>query len=333
MKKYIVSILVASVFLVGAPFALPQASAADISIRDFVNLLVATGVIAPEKMPAVNAFLLTLDNSTASAPTAVSILTPEIAPTPIPLTAIFPACGPAKDTCASGTLVPGNSVNYGNSGNSCYNGVNVWQWKCNGKDALTRTVPKICRIFTAPRSATCAAQDVANSDSVTTVPNTYNLPPVAPTAPTCDLFVYSSWSACSANGTQTRTVTASAPNSCVGGSPILIQKCTPAVVNLAPHVEVAPIYVPPTAVTPICGRSKDTCSSGNVVSGKSVTYGNSGNTCYSGVSAWQWSCVGNDALTNKVIKTCRMFNAPRSATCAAQDVANNASITTVPGTI
>ena len=62
MKKYIVSILVASVFMASAPFAINQASAKDLSIRDFVNLLVIIGVITPDKMPAVNAFLASLDN-------------------------------------------------------------------------------------------------------------------------------------------------------------------------------------------------------------------------------------------------------------------------------
>lgn len=71
MKKYIVSILVASVFLLGAPFLAPKASAADLNIRDFINLLVAIGVITPEKMPAVNAYLLALDSSNSNPITPV----------------------------------------------------------------------------------------------------------------------------------------------------------------------------------------------------------------------------------------------------------------------
>ena len=62
MKKYIVSFLVASVFLLGAPFAIQQVSASDMSIKDFINLLVTIGVITPDKMPAVNTFLASLDN-------------------------------------------------------------------------------------------------------------------------------------------------------------------------------------------------------------------------------------------------------------------------------
>ena len=63
MKKYIVSILVASMFLIGAPFVVKLVSAQDLSLRDFINLLVAIGVITPDKMPAVNAFLANLDNN------------------------------------------------------------------------------------------------------------------------------------------------------------------------------------------------------------------------------------------------------------------------------
>lgn len=68
MKKYIVSILVASVFLIGTPFLAPKASAADLNIRDFVNLLVLIGVITPDKMPVVNAFLATLKDTHQSHP-------------------------------------------------------------------------------------------------------------------------------------------------------------------------------------------------------------------------------------------------------------------------
>jgi predicted GH43/DUF377 family glycosyl hydrolase len=63
MKKYIVSILIASVFLIGAPFLAPKTLAADLNIRDFINLLVAIGVITPDKMPAVNAFLATFSEN------------------------------------------------------------------------------------------------------------------------------------------------------------------------------------------------------------------------------------------------------------------------------
>ena len=76
MKKYIVSILVASVFLIGTPFLAPKASAADLNIRDFINLLVAIGVIPPDRMPAVNAFLATLDNTATPITPIVTPVTP-----------------------------------------------------------------------------------------------------------------------------------------------------------------------------------------------------------------------------------------------------------------
>ncbi len=57
--------------------------------------------------------------------------------------------------------------------------------------------------------------------------NTANLPGTTTTPPsTCTSFTYSSWSACDSTGTQTRTVTASSPAGCTGGTPVLSQACT-----------------------------------------------------------------------------------------------------------
>ena len=66
MKKYIVSILITSVFLISTPLLTPTALAADMSIRDFINFLVIIGVITSDKMPAVNAYLASLDNNQAT---------------------------------------------------------------------------------------------------------------------------------------------------------------------------------------------------------------------------------------------------------------------------
>ncbi|MFA5764332.1 MAG: hypothetical protein WC915_05995, partial [archaeon] len=45
--------------------------------------------------------------------------------------------------------------------------------------------------------------------------------------PTCTSFTYSSWSACSSSGNQTRTKLTQTPTNCTGGNPILTQTCTP----------------------------------------------------------------------------------------------------------
>lgn len=47
----------------------------------------------------------------------------------------------------------------------------------------------------------------------------------SPTTPTCTSFTYSTWSSCS-NSTQSRTVLASSPSGCTGGSPSLSQTCS-----------------------------------------------------------------------------------------------------------
>jgi len=44
--------------------------------------------------------------------------------------------------------------------------------------------------------------------------------------PTCNSWTYSDWTSCSADGTQTRDIVSSLPNSCTGGSPVLSQSCT-----------------------------------------------------------------------------------------------------------
>jgi hypothetical protein len=49
-----------------------------------------------------------------------------------------------------------------------------------------------------------------------------------PAPPLCTSFTYSAWGTCQSNGQQTRTVIASSPNGCTGGSPVLTQSCTSA---------------------------------------------------------------------------------------------------------
>ena len=55
--------------------------------------------------------------------------------------------------------------------------------------------------------------------------NYFNI--VAATSTPCTSFTYSNWNACSALGTQTRTVVSSSPAGCTGGNPVLTQACMP----------------------------------------------------------------------------------------------------------
>lgn len=77
MKIYIISILIVSVFLISTPVLIPTASAADMSIRDFINLLIVIGVITPEKIPAVNAYLVILDKSQTTSTPSITVLSPK----------------------------------------------------------------------------------------------------------------------------------------------------------------------------------------------------------------------------------------------------------------
>jgi hypothetical protein len=51
-------------------------------------------------------------------------------------------------------------------------------------------------------------------------------PTTPPPPATCTSFTYSGWGACQSNNTQTRTVTASSPAGCTGGTPLTSQSCT-----------------------------------------------------------------------------------------------------------
>lgn len=61
MKKYIISLLIALVLLAGLPLVSSKAQAAELSIRDLINLLILIDVIPQSKVSAVNAFLKSLD--------------------------------------------------------------------------------------------------------------------------------------------------------------------------------------------------------------------------------------------------------------------------------
>jgi len=65
----------------------------------------------------------------------------------------------------------------------------------------------------------------------------------------CTSFTYSTWGTCQPSNTQTRTVLASSPTGCTGGSPVLSQACT---------------YVPPVATcTSFTYSTWGTCQSSN----------------------------------------------------------------------
>jgi hypothetical protein len=83
---------------------------------------------------------------------------------------------------------------------------------------------------------------------------------------TCTSFTYSAWGTCSASGTQSRTVTASAPASCTGGTPVLTQSCTPPVTN---PVTTANIVASCTGCHGLTSNTTVYKSGGYTVSGRS----------------------------------------------------------------
>ena len=88
----------------------------------------------------------------------------------------------------------------------------------------------------------------SNITEITSVPPTYPGDATSFPAPAaCTSFTYSAWGTCQSNNTQTRTVTASSPTGCTGGSPVLTQSC---------------VYVPPvTTCTSFTYSAWGTCQS------------------------------------------------------------------------
>ena len=74
-------------------------------------------------------------------------------------------------------------------------------------------------------------------------------------SPICTFWTYSSWSTCSVNNAQTRTVTSFSPSGCSGGSPILTQSC---------------VYSPPAAGTLTMSQDAGTPNAGIVVAGTNI---------------------------------------------------------------
>ena len=97
--------------------------------------------------------------------------------------------------------------------------------------------------------------------------------------PTCATFTYSAWSACQSNNTQSRTTTASSPQGCTGGTPLLTQSCT---------------YVPPTTptqttCTTFTYSAWGTCQSNNTQS--RTTTSTSPQGCTGGTPMLMQSCI------------------------------------------
>ena len=66
MKKYLVSIFLLLVLLFATPAFVKTTFAQDMSLKDFIQLLISIGVITQDKVPAVNAFLASYDAGNAN---------------------------------------------------------------------------------------------------------------------------------------------------------------------------------------------------------------------------------------------------------------------------
>ncbi|TAN40055.1 MAG: hypothetical protein EPN25_09110 [Nitrospirae bacterium] len=68
--------------------------------------------------------------------------------------------------------------------------------------------------------------NLAEINAGTNPGNSTSKPATPPPPAACTSFMYSAWSACQSNNTQSRTVTSSLPAGCTGGTPVLTQACT-----------------------------------------------------------------------------------------------------------
>jgi len=116
----------------------------------------------------------------------------------------------------------------------------------------------------------------------------------------CTSFTYSDWGECQSNSTQTRTVTSSTPDGCVGGNPVTTQSCT----------YVQPLYIQCANVGGSWIDSQGAC----YVAGSSCPSGWTPNANYSstqvtGCSDSQAACssscsTGSHYRTNTAPETC-----------------------------
>lgn len=112
---------------------------------------------------------------------------------------------------------------------------------CSASGTQTRTV-----LSSSPAGCTGGAPVLSGSCT----------PPAPVPGPvTCTSFTYSAWSACSASGTQTRTVLGSAPAGCTGGAPATSQACTPALDGAALYGTACSRCHGPLATSNLKGRS------------------------------------------------------------------------------
>lgn len=65
MRKYILSVVIALVIMSGGFFVFQKASATDMPMRQFINILISINVIPAEKITAVNAWLDSYENPTS----------------------------------------------------------------------------------------------------------------------------------------------------------------------------------------------------------------------------------------------------------------------------
>jgi len=142
--------------------------------------------------------------------------------------------------------------------------------------------------------------------------------------PGCTGFTYSSWSACSSSGVQTRTISSSSPSGCSGGNPVLSQQCVyvPTCTESDWSSSISPVSCPSTNSQTKTWTKIGNCSGGvqkttetvNCVSQITCT-----NFTYSDYSECTLSNVQTREVLSKLPANCSGGNPIISSSCSFSD--------------
>ncbi|MBI5103314.1 MAG: hypothetical protein HZB33_15990 [Nitrospirae bacterium] len=159
--------------------------------------------------------------------------------------------------------------------------------------------------FTAIEPLDSDGDGFTNLAEITNVPPTYPGDAASHPAVTCTSFIYSAFSECQPDNTQTRTVISASPAGCTGGNPVLTQSCTyvPPATTCTSFTYSAFSECQPdnTQTRTVVSASPAGCTGGNPVLTQSCTYVPPANTCTSFTYSAFSECQPGNTQTRTVV--------------------------------
>jgi hypothetical protein len=144
-------------------------------------------------------------------------------------------------------------------------------------------------------------------------------------APSCTSFTYSTWGACQADGTQSRTITSSLPDGCSGGNPTLKQSCdisAPTCTSFN-YSSWGSCQSDNTQTRTVTSSSPTGCTGGSPVTSQSCKYVPDTPVCEK-FTYTNWSACTNNTQERKVISSY-----PDSCSGGATPIVNRSCISKV----